>query len=60
MNPTLFTPVQRAIIGALLTFVIGGAVNLLAIRLKYADRFYWMAGVVTSLAVGALLYWSRQ
>jgi LmbE family N-acetylglucosaminyl deacetylase len=53
-------PVQRAIIGALLTFVIGGAFNLLAIRLKYADRFYWMAGVITSLAVGALLYWSRR
>jgi|SoiMethySBSTD1v2_1073268.scaffolds.fasta_scaffold5150805_2 hypothetical protein len=50
------SPVNRALIVALLTFVIGGTLNLLAVRLHWMPRFFWSAAIVTPLAVGLFSY----
>jgi hypothetical protein len=43
---------------ALVTFVIGGALNIFAVRMRWIPRFVWPAAIVTPLAVGLFVYWS--
>ena len=51
------SPVARALIAAAVTFVVGGALNMLAVRLRLLPRFLWLAAVAAPLGVGCWVYW---
>lgn len=52
------SPAARALTAALVTLVVGGTLNVIAVRLRWVPQFLWAAAVVTPLAVGLLTYWS--
>jgi len=45
------------LIAAAETFVVGGALNVLAVRLRWLPRFLWLAAVAAPFAVGCWVYW---
>ena len=51
------SPVASALIAAAETFVVGGALNVLAVRLRWLPRFLWLAAVAAPFAVGCWVYW---
>ena len=52
------SPAARALTAALMTLIVGGTLNVIAVRLRWVSQFLWAAAVVTPLAVGLLTYWS--
>lgn len=48
----------RALIAALVTLVIGGTLNVVAVRRRWVPQFLWRAAIVTPLAVGLFTYFS--
>ncbi len=52
------SPSTRALTAAFLTFVIGSALTMFAVRRRWLPRFNWFAAVVAPLSVGLLVYFT--
>jgi hypothetical protein len=52
------SPATRALISAVLTFLVGSALTMLAVRRGWLPRFTWLAAVVVPLSVGLLVYFT--
>ena len=52
------SPITRALIAAAVTLLVGGMLNVLAVRLRWLPRFLWLAAVIAPLGVGLLVYWT--
>ena len=51
-------PITRALIATAVTFMVGGLINVLAVRRRWVPRFLWLAAIVAPLGVGLLVYWT--
>jgi hypothetical protein len=50
------TPVQRAVVAAAYTLVLGIVLSWVAVRVGWAARIEWLAAAVVPLSVGVVVY----
>jgi hypothetical protein len=54
------SPDVRGLAAALVALIVGGTLNMIALRRGWTSRFNWPAAVVSPIAVGLFVYWSAR